>query len=76
MSNLEEIRKKETMKKVVSSIDTNNNTDLLYRKVWKLFEKNADKLKTARLNGDPGAKLEIISALARHFLRKGINWED
>lgn len=72
MNDLQQIRDQETMKKALSSIGTDNNTNHLYLKVWDLFEKNADKLKAARLNREPGGQLEIISGLARHFLRKGI----
>ncbi|KAI3391719.1 hypothetical protein diail_6860 [Diaporthe ilicicola] len=74
MGDLKRIRERETMRKALSSINTDIDADPLYLQVWDLFEKNAERLKAARIGGERGGneQLEIISGLARHFLRKGV----
>lgn len=71
IADLQRIREHEAMNEALLSMCTDSNNKK-YLKVWDLFEKNAEKLKKARLNGLPEEQMEIISGLARHFLRKAV----
>ncbi|KAJ4244398.1 hypothetical protein NW762_014526 [Fusarium torreyae] len=68
------IRKRENMKAAMESIGTNRNTDGRYIEVWHKFDPAAEKLR--QNDGSPIDQLEKIANLARHFLQKGLSYED
>lgn len=72
-SDLIKIRNRNHMKNALMSIGTSHNTDNKYIEVWDKFDAAAEKLKKSQ---DSTEQLEKIATLARHFLQKGLSYNE